>query len=283
LILAGPVGIVGGGIMGSGIAAQSMASGLPVILVEASDQRAEDARERVRRAVSRIHEHDDGGARGRSGFPEPELLVSTDLAQVSGCPLVIESVPEVAELKREVLAGIAGIVAADTLIATNTSSIALKELQVAVGRPERFGGLHFFNPVPASSLVEVVRGSATGSETILDFVRFAEGLGKECIVVNDSPGFATSRLGVILGLEAIRMLEEGVASVEDIDRGMILGYRYPMGPLRLTDLVGLDVRLAIARYLAPTLGPRFEPPRLLVDKVACGELGKKSGVGFYTW
>jgi 3-hydroxybutyryl-CoA dehydrogenase len=143
--------------------------------------------------------------------------------------------------------------------------------------------MHFFNPPHVMKLVEIVRGERTSDETIEQVRQIAEKMGKTAIVVRDSPGFATSRLGVAIGLEAIRMFEEGVGSAADIDRAMELGYNHPMGPLRLTDLVGLDVRLGIAEYLASTLGARFEPPQLLRDMVAQGKLGRKTGEGFYTW
>ncbi|RZK74045.1 MAG: 3-hydroxyacyl-CoA dehydrogenase family protein, partial [Rhodococcus sp. (in: high G+C Gram-positive bacteria)] len=165
----------------------------------------------------------------------------------------------------------------------NTSSISIAELGNVLTDPARLIGMHFFNPVPASTLVEIVRAPATDA-AVVDRVReWVSQLGKTEVLVNDSPGFATSRLGVCLGLEAIRMLEEGVADAESIDRAMELGYRHPMGPLRSTDLVGLDVRLAIAEHLAKTLGDRFAPPALLREKVAKGELGRKSGQGFFTW
>ena len=171
----------------------------------------------------------------------------------------------------------------DTVVATNTSSLSIAELGAVLVHPNRFLGMHFFNPVPVSKLVEIVLGPNTTDEVrdkALEWVRL---LGKSDVVVRDSPGFATSRLGVMLGLEAIRMLEEGVTDAESIDRAMELGYGHPMGPLRSTDLVGLDVRLAIAEYLERTLGDRFAPPKLLRDKVERGELGRKSGQGFYPW
>jgi 3-hydroxybutyryl-CoA dehydrogenase len=197
--------------------------------------------------------------------------------------LVIEAVPEVPTLKATVLADVEAVVPASAIIATNTSSLSIDRLASALQRPERFIGMHFFNPVPRSMLVELVVGSSTDEDTVAAARAWVEHIDKECIEVKDSPGFATSRLGVAIGLEAIRMVEEGVASADDIDKGMVLGYRFPMGPLRLTDLVGLDVRLAIAEHLAETLGPRFTPPRLLVDKVAAGELGRKTGKGFFEW
>lgn len=197
--------------------------------------------------------------------------------------LAIEAVPENPSLKLAVLARIEQQVPRSALVATNTSSLSIDELAGALEVPGRFVGMHFFNPVPRSALVEIVTGRLTAAGTVERARAWVSELGKESIVVRDSPGFATSRLGVAIGLEAIRMLEEGVASAEDIDKGMVLGYRFPMGPLRLTDLVGLDVRLAIAEHLASTLGERFAPPALLRDKVAAGELGKKAGKGFFTW
>ena len=171
----------------------------------------------------------------------------------------------------------------DTVIGTNTSSMSIDLLAHAMARPERLIGLHFFNPVPASKLVEVVRGTATAQNLPAVAASWVRELGKTPVVVRDAPGFASSRLGVALGLEAIRMLQEGVATAEDIDAAMTLGYGHPMGPLKLTDLVGLDVRLGIARYLERELGPRFTPPDLMVSMVEKGHLGRKTGRGFYTW
>ncbi len=173
--------------------------------------------------------------------------------------------------------------AVETILASNTSSISITELAKSVERRDRFVGLHFFNPPHVMKLIEIVRGERTSDETVAQAREVAEKMGKTAIVVRDSPGFATSRLGVATGLEAIRMLEEGVASAEDIDKAMELGYNHPMGPLRLTDLVGLDVRLSIAEYLASTLGLRFDPPELLRRMVADGKLGRKTGQGFYHW
>jgi 3-hydroxybutyryl-CoA dehydrogenase len=169
------------------------------------------------------------------------------------------------------------------LLASDTSSISIDELAGGLRAPDRFLGLHFFNPVPAMALVEVVTGSHTAHQAQTLALALVAELGKEAIVVKSSPGFATSRLGVALALEAIRMLEDGVASAEDIDRAMTLGYRHPIGPLRLTDVIGLDVRLDIARVLEHKLGAHFRPPRLLERMVAEGSLGEKSGRGFYDW
>jgi len=171
----------------------------------------------------------------------------------------------------------------DAVLATNTSALSVGALAAGLSRPQRFCGMHFFNPVPASALVELVHHEGTDGDVLQQVRDWVGVLGKEAIVVADAPGFATSRLGVAVGLEAIRMVQDGVASAEDIDTGMRLGYRWPMGPLRLTDLVGLDVRLGIAEHLAATLGPRFEPPALLREMVERGDLGQKSGRGFYDW
>jgi 3-hydroxybutyryl-CoA dehydrogenase len=217
----------------------------------------------------------------------PEML--TRLTARDGLPadeapsLVIEAVPEDPDLKAAILADAERTYPDVAVLATNTSSLSIDGLAKSLERPERFCGMHFFNPVPRSELVEVVVGTATTAGTVDRARQWVDRLGKQSIEVRDAPGFATSRLGVCIGLEAIRMVEEGVTSVEDIDRGMVLGYKFPIGPLELTDLVGLDVRLAIADHLTATLGERFAPPQLLRDKVAAGELGKKAGQGFYDW
>jgi 3-hydroxybutyryl-CoA dehydrogenase len=192
-------------------------------------------------------------------------------------------VPEDLDLKLQTLRGVEDVVSPDAVIASNTSSISLDTLAVSLAHPERLLGLHFFNPVPASRLVEVVVASATSPDLAQSAVAWVEQLHKTPVVVRDAPGFASSRLGVALGLEAIRMVEAGVASAEDIDAAMTLGYGHPTGPLKLTDLVGLDVRLGIARYLERELGPRFAPPQLMLDMVERGDLGRKTGRGFYDW
>lgn len=197
--------------------------------------------------------------------------------------LVVEAVPEDAALKARLLAAAEEAVGERCVLATNTSSLSVTGLAAALRRPGRFLGMHFFNPVPVSALVELVTGPHTGADTLGAAIAWTHALGKEEVVVKDSPGFASSRLGLALGLEAIRMVQEKVAEPEAIDTAMRLGYRHPMGPLRLTDLVGLDVRLAIAEHLHATLGERFAPPGLLRDKVARGELGRKTGQGFYRW
>jgi len=192
-------------------------------------------------------------------------------------------VPEDLGLKIASLRRIENRVGAEVPIASNTSSISIDALAAELRFPSRLLGMHFFNPVPASELVEIVIGAATEPSLVIAAKSWVSALGKTPVTVRNSPGFASSRLGLVVGLEAIRMLEEGVASAEDIDAAMVLGYKFPLGPLRLTDIVGLDVRLGIAEYLYSQLGDRFAPPQLLRDKVAAGELGRKSGRGFFDW
>ncbi|MFF3554044.1 3-hydroxyacyl-CoA dehydrogenase family protein [Streptomyces tsukubensis] len=276
------VGVIGGGRMGAGIAQSFAAAGSEVAVAEGSARAAAAARDRIAAGLRRAAE------RGRLTEPVDRILGRiTMLESVAALPsaadLVVEAVPEDAALKARLLAAAEGAVGVDTVLATNTSSLSVTELAAALVRPGRFIGMHFFNPVPASELVEIVVAPETLPGTVRAATEWTHALGKQDVVVRDSPGFASSRLGLALGLEAIRMVEEGVAEPEAIDAAMRLGYKHPMGPLRLTDLVGLDVRLAIAEHLHTTLGERFAPPRLLRDKVARGELGRKSGQGFYPW
>ena len=277
------VAVIGAGTMGHGIAQVAAQAGYAVRLTDAQPGA-------VPRGLERIRANLDGAVqRGKATAAERDAALAriepaaSPVAAAGGADLVIEAVPEDLEVKRVLFASLAGVAPAATL-ATNTSSLSVSAIAAAVPDPSRVIGMHFFNPVHLMRLVEVVVHERTGAaarETVLEAARR---MGKEPIVVRDSPGFASSRLGVALGLEAIRMVEEKVASPEDIDRAMTLGYNHPVGPLRLTDLVGLDVRLAIARYLNRALGDaRFAPPPLLERMVAEGKLGKKSGQGFYRW
>lgn len=274
------VGVYGGGRMGAGIAHAFLVAGAAVTVVETDEAAADAARDRVTASLQRAEE------RGKLGGPLADhlerLSVTTAAADLADAGLVVEAVPEDTALKARVLAAVESV-APDAVLATNTSSLSVDGLASGLAAPERFVGLHFFNPVPASDLVEIVVGPKTDSSVVTAAQDWVAELGKTAITVTDSPGFASSRLGVAIALEAMRMLEEGVASAADIDTAMTLGYRHPVGPLRTTDLVGLDVRLAIAEHLARELGPRFEPPQLLRDLVAAGKLGRKSGEGFYTW
>lgn len=275
------VGVLGGGRMGAGIAHAFLISGAKVTVVEANPQAAQGAKERVESDLAKSLER--GKIDGNLDAWAENFTVSLDHADFSECELVIEAVPEIWDLKVSSLQQVEANLSESAWLATNTSSLSVDGLATELKRPERFCGLHFFNPVPASKLVEIVIGQQTSDELQKLTLEWVAGIGKTPVTVNDAPGFASSRLGVALGLEAIRMVEEGVASAEDIDNAMVLGYKHPIGPLALTDIVGLDVRLGIAEYLESKLGPRFAPPQLMRDMVERGELGKKSGKGFYDY
>lgn len=275
------VGVLGGGRMGAGIAHAFLIKGADVVVVERDEAAAEAARERVESSTAKSLER--GVLDGNLDEILERFSVSVDRAAFAGRELVVEAVPEDWNLKVESLQAVERHLSEDAVLASNTSSLSVSGLAKELERPERFLGLHFFNPVPASTLVEVVIGEQTAPELVGAARGWTAGLGKTAVVVNDAPGFASSRLGVAIALEAMRMVEEGVASAEDIDNAMVLGYKHPTGPLRTTDIVGLDVRLGIAEYLASTLGERFEPPAILREKVARGELGRKTGKGFFDW
>jgi 3-hydroxybutyryl-CoA dehydrogenase len=275
------VAVVGGGTMGVGIAYVCALAGGSILVIEPDDGRAE--------TMSRSIEDAIGAAvlRGKLDKPQGVALAAriTRRASVSDIPkgfdLVVETVPERLELKLDVLGRIA---ARDPqLIATNTSALSIDRLAAALPEPAKFLGMHFFNPVWSIRLVELVKGSQTSTVALEQARSFVSWLGKESLTVRDIPGFATSRLDLIASLEAMRMLESGVASAEDIDRAAVLAYRHPVGPLRLSDIVGLDVRLDVARTLEAAHGPRFSPPAILIEMVAQGRLGAKSGRGFFEW
>ncbi len=275
--------VLGAGTMGHGIAQVLAMSGIRTRLFDVS----EDA---VGRGLAAIQANlDKGVARGKVEDAARDqalaaLSGATDLKEaVQGAQIVIEAVPERMELKQSLFRSVGEQLGASALYASNTSSLSLTQIAEACPHPERVVGMHFFNPVHIMKLVEVVRAEQTAPEAAQCALDLARRMGKEPIDVRDAPGFASSRLGIAIGMEAIRMVEENVASAADIDQAMVLGYGFPMGPLKLTDLVGLDVRLSIAEYLQETLGPRFAPPNLLREKVERGELGRKSGQGFYTW
>lgn len=275
--------ILGTGTMGRGIAYLSAVAGYETVLFDA-DQSALDGAKAALESILRkgVEKSKLSESAAAAAIARVQLIPDLEPA-VNGADLIIEAVPESFELKVELFAQADLFCGPDTILASNTSSISISKLASNVERRDRFIGMHFFNPPHVMKLIEIVRGERTSDATVEQVREIAEKMGKTPIVVRDSPGFATSRLGVAIGLEAIRMLEEGVGSAADIDRAMELGYNHPMGPLRLTDLVGLDVRLGIAEYLAQTLGARFEPPQLLRDLVAQGKLGRKTGEGFYTW
>jgi 3-hydroxybutyryl-CoA dehydrogenase len=278
------VAVLGAGTMGHGIAQATAYAGIATSLYDPDSNALDQAWERIRATLEK------GVQRGKVTPQAMEATLSSlslaaSLADaVDGAELIIEAVPERLELKRNLFRDVDAAADAGALLATNTSSLSVSEIAAATTRPGSVIGLHFFNPVHIMRLLEVVRGRETSDESVARALAFAAQIGKDPIVVTDTPGFASSRLGVVLGLEAMRMVEQGVASPQDIDRAMELGYNHPMGPLRLTDLVGLDVRLGIAEYLHSTLGgPQYEPPEILRQMVAEGRIGKKSGRGFYDW
>lgn len=277
------ISVVGAGTMGRGIAYLAGLAGYDVKLYDVTEHIVRNAMNLVEATFEKAHQKGKlEPSEAHKGFSRIEGTHSLEHA-VREADLVVEAIPEDPTLKKDLLAQVDVLTGDETITASNTSSISITMLSRYVERADRFIGMHFFNPPHIMKLVEIVVGLETSEATIEQVREVSVKMGKEPIVVKDTPGFATSRLGVAIGLEAIRMLEEGVASAEDIDKAMELGYKHPMGPLRLTDLVGLDVRLGIAEYLATELGSRFEPPQLLKDKVARGELGKKSGKGFYDW
>ena len=270
--------------MGHGIAQVSATAGFAVALFDVDEAGVERGLARIRSNLEKGVSLDKLSDDDRSRALE-RIAPATDIETACrGAGLVIEAAPESMELKREIFAAVESAAPPSAILASNTSSLSIDEISEALGAPERFLGLHFFNPVHIMALVEVVRGSRTADSTLEAAIGYVDRLSKEPVVVKDSPGFASSRLGVVLGLEAMRMVEEGVAEPEAIDKAMELGYRHPMGPLRLTDLVGLDVRLGIAEYLHEKLDDeRYRPPGILRRLVAEGKLGKKAGEGFYRW
>lgn len=277
------IAVIGAGTMGHGIAHVAAQSGYKVALYDIEQSF-------VDRGIKNITQNLDKGIGKGKTTPEQKAATlagingTTDLKACASAQLVIEAIPEKLELKQDLYARLETLCPPETIFGSNTSSLSIARLASVTKRPARFIGLHFFNPVHIMKLLEIVIAPQTSPETLAACKQFGEKLGKDCIVVKDFPGFATSRLGVCLGLEAIRMVEQGVASAEDIDKAMTLGYAHPMGPLRLTDLVGLDVRLNIADYLHKELRSEvFKAPELMRRMVAEGKLGKKSGQGFYKW
>jgi 3-hydroxybutyryl-CoA dehydrogenase len=278
------ISVIGAGTMGNGIAGQAAICGHDVILNDVDEGRIDAGIANIERTWAK------GVSRGKVAPGAVEnarnrLARSTSIEEaVADADLVIEAVPENMELKKILFARFEAAAPNHALFGSNTSSLSITEIASAVEKPERVIGMHFFNPVAVMKLLELVRGEFTSDETVATVLALSEALGKEAIVVNDAPGFATSRLGIALGNEAMRMFEEGVASAADIDKAMVLGYRHPIGPLALTDLVGLDVRLAISEHLHREIGTdTFRPPRILRRMVRAGKLGRKSGRGFYDY
>ncbi len=275
--------VLGAGTMGHGIAQVLAMQGVQVNLFDVD---AEAVQRGLAMVAVNLQKGVDKGKvteEERDASFERLIGVTTMTDACEGAELVVEAAPEHMEIKVSIFADLGERLGPEVLLATNTSSLPIAEIAAAADHPERVVGMHFFNPVHIMKLLEVVRTEESSDEAVECAMELGRRMGKEPILVSDSPGFASSRLGIVIGLEAMRMLEAGVASAEDIDKAMKLGYGFPMGPLELTDLVGLDVRLSIAEYLHSELGETFAPPRILQDKVAAGELGKKSGKGFYDW
>lgn len=273
--------VIGAGTMGVGIVYSLVTHGVATTVVEPDRARVLRVQEQLREvadegiARSKLTPADVDAALGR-------LVFAGAISEIpEGLDVIIETIPEDLVMKREVLAQAEAT--RPSILASNTSTLSIDDLSHSLQHPAQFAGAHFFNPVWSINLVEVIRGSATSEETIQALTSLAEKIGKQTAVVNDSPGFATSRLDLVASLEAIRMVEAGVASPADIDRAISLAYRHPVGPLKLSDIVGLDVRLDTAEQLATRLGPQFNPPPLLVAMVNRGELGQKTGQGFYSW
>lgn len=276
--------VIGAGTMGHGIAQVAAAAGFTVALTDSRP----DA---LPAALARVRQNLDGGiARGKMTAHAAEatlgrLTAAADLAEAAaGADLVIEAIVEDLDAKRTLFRTLAGLVSPACVLATNTSALSVTAIAEAATAPARVVGMHFFNPVHIMKLVELVVPDGADPQAVALVRDVTLRMGKEPIIVRDSPGFASSRLGVVLGLEAMRMVEQGVACAEDIDKAIELGYGHPMGPLKVSDLVGLDVRLAIAEHLHRELDePHYAPPAILQSKVAAGELGKKTGKGFYEW
>jgi 3-hydroxybutyryl-CoA dehydrogenase len=275
------VGVVGGGTMGAGIAYVFATSGFATTVVEPDRDRGRGLRaalvERARRGVERSKLEPARAA----GLDDLLTVVDAIPGLPTGLDVVIETVPERMALKVEVLA--AAQAREPQLLATNTSALSIDDLAGGLARPDAFLGMHFFNPVWSIPLVEIVRGAATSDAAVAAARGMAGAIGKESILVRNVPGFATSRLDNVAAFEAMRMLEEGVADAADIDRAAMLAYGHPIGPLRLSDVVGLDVRLDIARHLSGVHGERYAPPAILEKLVGRGDLGRKTGRGFFEW
>ena len=275
--------VIGAGTMGHGIAHVAAAMGATVQLYDAIAGGAAKGKDKVGKNLAK------GVELGKVSPADREAALARitafdELAPAcAGADCVIEAVPERLELKQQIFRELERLTPPRALLATNTSSLPIAAIAGSIGAPGRVVGMHFFNPVHVMKLVEIVRHDAAEPTMVSLAAGLAERMGKTPIIVTDSPGFASSRLGLVIGLEAMRMVEQGVASPADIDTAMKLGYGHPMGPLELTDLVGLDVRLGIAEYLEKAIGPAFTPPQTLRDKVAAGKLGKKSGEGYYRW
>ena len=277
------VGVLGCGLMGSGIAQVSAAAGYKTIVREVNDNALQAGMGRIKKFLA------DGIAKGKvtedaQNSTLANLTGTTNNADLKDCDLIIEAIVENIDDKRAIYEAVEEVVKPETIIASNTSSLCITELASATKRPARFGGLHFFNPVPLMKLVEVIPSLTTSDETKQTLTAFATSLGKEPIAAPDRPGFIVNRLLVPYLLDAIREYERGLGTIEDIDKGMKLGCGYPMGPFTLLDFVGLDTTYYIANIMFEEFRePAYAPPPLLKRMVLAGYLGRKSGRGFYTY
>ncbi|WHY83997.1 3-hydroxyacyl-CoA dehydrogenase family protein [Neobacillus novalis] len=276
------IGVIGGGLMGSGIAFH-LSSKLEdsIIVHEVSEEAFTGTRQRFDRFGKNAMKR--GADESTVGSWVNKIDYTTNVEDLTDCVLVIEAVYENLQVKQEIFRKLETVVNEKTILATNTSGISISEIGSVLTHPERLIGTHFFNPVPAMKLVELITGIHTSQETIEEIKMFCEKIGKEVVVSNDFPGFIVTRVGQAMMCEALRCLEQGVATVEDIDKGMRLGYNYPMGPLELIDLIGLDTELKIQQSLFEELGEVFRPSPVLKNMVAGGLLGRKSGKGFYNY
>jgi len=274
--------VIGAGIMGRGIALASARAGYTTAVIEPNAVMVQIAKAENDKVLDRAKEKGDLDESAHKAARE--RLIYSDVYEVAkGADLAIEAVPESVSIKASVYQKLAPQLAPRGIIATNTSSLSITELAAASDRPTRFLGMHFFNPVHRMKLVELVRGLETSDETLDITDRAAQAMGKETVIVKESPGFVTSRINVLIGNEAFTMLESGVASARDIDKALKLGLNHPMGPFELVDLVGLDTRLSILEYLHRTLGDKYRPSPLLIQYVKAGRLGRKVGRGVYEY
>jgi 3-hydroxybutyryl-CoA dehydrogenase len=277
------VAVLGAGTMGRGIAHVAALAGLTTNLYDVKEAQLDLSEKSIHKnldkgvELGKVRAEDAAGAKERLAF-ENDLA-----AAVSGADLVIEAAPESMELKIELFRAVAFHCHEGAIFATNTSALSVTEMAGATGRPDRFAGMHFFNPVHVMKLLELVRGLETGDATVAALAELGARMGKEVVVVRDVPGFATSRINALIGNEAFRMLEQGVASAADIDKAVKLGLNHPMGPFEMADLVGLDVRLSILEHLHETLGETFRPSNLMRQYVQAGRHGRKTGRGVYTY
>jgi 3-hydroxybutyryl-CoA dehydrogenase len=273
--------VVGAGTMGRGIAYAAVAGGFATVITDVNEEILARAQTYIGETLLRATER--GKWKGNPETALASLTVSGRLEDAGQADLVIEAVPEDIKLKVETFGRLDRAAPPQTILASNTSSLSISEMSAATNRPAKFLGMHFFNPVPKMKLIELVHSSETSEKTLAAAEAVARQMGKETVRVKESPGFVTSRTNALIGNEAFRMLEEGVATPADIDKALKLGLNHPMGPFEMVDLVGLDVRLAILEYLHRTLGERFKPSPILAEHVKAGRLGRKTGQGVYEY